>query len=173
MELCDLYDENRIPTGEIHERGERLPQGKYRLVVHVCLFNERNEMLIQLRAKEKRAWPDLWDVSAGGCAQCGEDSRTAATRETREELGLQIDLAGKRPHLTCNFPGGFDDIYLTQIRSDSIKRLRLQADEVRDARWASEKEILGLRSAGKFIPYRRGFIELLFSIREGFGSICV
>ena len=47
-------------------------------------------MLIQKRAHEKKAWPDLWEVSAGGSALAGEDSWQAAEREVFEELGLKL-----------------------------------------------------------------------------------
>ena len=173
MEIWDIYDENRIKTGARHVRGNKLPDGAYHLVVHTCIFNPKGEMLIQLRSDKKAAWPALWDLSAGGCAQQGEDSRAAAMREIREELGLAIDLAGRRPHLTCNFPAGFDDVYLIETPGFDAETLHLQTEEVQAARWADEHGICRLLAEGRFIPYRRGFIQMLFSMREGFGSIRV
>lgn len=82
----------------------------------------------------------------GGCAQAGETSRQAAQRETREELGLDIDLQGVRPSLTVNFSRGFDDLYLVEREVD-LRRLRLQREEVQNVAWASQSEVLG--DAGK------------------------
>ena len=34
----------------------------------------------------------MWDITVGGSAMIGENSRQAAMREVAEELGLKIDL---------------------------------------------------------------------------------
>lgn len=46
METWDIYDKDRSLTGKQMNRGETFEQGAYHLVVHVCLFKERGEMLI-------------------------------------------------------------------------------------------------------------------------------
>ena len=38
MESFDLYDVNRNKSGRTLERGNKVPDGYYRLVVHVCIF---------------------------------------------------------------------------------------------------------------------------------------
>ncbi len=172
-EIIDLYDIDRNKTGETHRRGDPMPKGRFCLTVHVCLFNEKGELLIQKRAHEQCAWPDLWDVSAGGGALCGECSRTAAEREAAEEPGIQISLSQERPRFTCNYPEGFDDFYFLHIPRFDTARLPLQRAEVSDARWASEEEILRLWSEQKFIPYRRGFLSFLFAQKDGCGTICI
>ena len=40
MELFDLYTKDREPTGKKMVRGDRVPEGLYRLVVHVCIFDQ-------------------------------------------------------------------------------------------------------------------------------------
>ena len=81
MELWDLYTEDRQPTGLTMVRGSEHPEGYYRLVVHVCIFNSRGQMLIQQRQPFKDGWPNMWDVSVGGSVVAGESSREAAERE--------------------------------------------------------------------------------------------
>ena len=66
MELWNLYDRDRHPTGEILERGKPVPPGRYHLVVHVVIFNSKGEMLIQQRQPFKEGWPNLWDITVGG-----------------------------------------------------------------------------------------------------------
>ena len=68
-EVIDLYDVNREHTGLTAVRGEKLPEGTYRMVVHVCIFNSKGEMLIQKRADDIVRWPGMWDVSVGGAAR--------------------------------------------------------------------------------------------------------
>ena len=107
MELFDLYTAEREKTGKTMVRGEPVPEGFYRLVIHVCIFDKAGRMLIQQRQPFKEGWPDRWDISVGGSAVAGDSSRSAAERETMEELGLSIDLTDVRPSLTIYFERGF------------------------------------------------------------------
>ena len=109
MELFDLYTADRQRTGRTMVRGEPVPEGFYRLVVHVCIFDPGGRMLIQQRQPFKQGWSNLWDISVGGSAVAGDDSRSAAERETLEELGLDIDLYGVRPNMNIYWEHGFDD----------------------------------------------------------------
>jgi isopentenyldiphosphate isomerase len=169
MELWDLYDHDRLPTGETHERGTPLPQGRYHMVVHVVIFNTKGEMLIQQRQPFKSGWPNLWDVTVGGSAIAGDTSRSAAQRETLEEIGLHIDLSSEQPKLTLPFDCGFDDIY-TLVMDVDLTTLHLQESEVQAVKWASEEEILAMLADGRFIPYHRAFIQLLFALRNSRGA---
>ena len=167
MELFDLYDYQRRPVGRTMVRGEKCPEGLYHPVVHIVIFHPDGRMLIQQRQPFKEGWPNRWDVSVGGSAQAGEDSPTAAMRETREELGLTIDLTGKRPVLTNCGGSGFDDIYLLEMPVE-LSQLRLQPEEVQSAAWATQEEIFAMIDDGRFIPYLKSFIMLLFDLhRQG------
>ena len=169
MELWDLYDRDRIPTGETHPRGTPLPPDRYHMVVHVVIFNTKGEMLIQQRQPFKEGWPNLWDVTVGGSAVAGDNSRTAAERETMEEIGLRIDLSAEQPKLTIPFDVGFDDIY-TLVMDVDLASLTLQESEVQAVKWASEEAVLAMLADGRFIPYHRAFIQLLFALRNSRGA---
>ena len=147
-----------------------MPQGTYHMVVHVCIFNQKGEMLIQQRQPFKEGWPNLWDVTMGGSALAGETSQQAAMREVKEELGLDIDLTNCRPSLTNHFEQGFDDIYLIHQEVD-LSKLQLQYEEVQDVKWASQQEILELIREGQFIPYYESLINLFFEMRHSVGMI--
>ena len=168
-EIIDLYNVNRERTGLTESRGVRLPEGSYRMVIHVCIFNSKGEMLIQKRADDIVRWPGLWDVSVGGGASAGDDSRRTAQRETAEELGLDIDFSNRRPVITVNFTDGFDDFYTVQQDID-IADLCLQKEEVADARWAAREEIEAMIDDGIFIPYQKDLLGYLFFAREGRGT---
>ena len=64
MEPIDIYDSQRRFTGRVTDRYSIHP-GEYRLIAHVCVFDEEWRMLIQKRSLKKRAMPGLWDISAG------------------------------------------------------------------------------------------------------------
>lgn len=158
-EWWDVYTIDRQLTGRRHLRGEPMKAGEYHLVVHVCIFNSRNELLIQQRQPCKKGWPNMWDVSVGGSALAGESSGEAAQRETLEELGIKLDLSGSRPCFTVNFPEGFDDYYLVK-KDVEISGLKLQEEEVRQVRWVNKDEAVSMQEAGTLVPY--WFLDKLF-----------
>lgn len=169
MELFDLYTEDRVKTGRTMVRGTKVPEGLYRLVVHVCIFDHEGRMLIQQRQPFKQGWSNYWDLTVGGCAVAGDTSRTAAEREVREEIGLELDLSDVRPSLTLNFDGGFDDYYVLTQEVD-LSVLHLQEEEVQAVRWAAQEEILKMIDDGLFIPYEKSLIGLLFFCRNHRGA---
>ncbi|SDJ16413.1 NUDIX hydrolase [Salimicrobium halophilum] len=170
METWDVYDKDRNPTGKRMKRGDAFEQGAYHVVIHVCLFNPRGEMLIQQRQPEKEHWKNMWDVTVGGSAIAGETSQQAAEREVKEEIGYDLNLGNIRPSLTVNFENGFDDYYL--LESDvSIAALKVPTEEVMQVRWGSQREILGMIEEGTFIPYRPSLIEVLFDLRNDMGAV--
>ena len=165
MEILDLYTAEREKTRKTMVRGEPTPAGFYRLVVHVCIFDSKGRMLIQQRQPFKEGWSNMWDVSVGGSAVSGDSSRSAAERETREELGLSIDLTDIRPSVTLHWENGFDDYYLLTQETD-LQALHLQYEEVQAVRWATEEEIIRMIDSGEFIPYEKNLIGLLFARRN-------
>ena len=168
-EIIDLYNVDRVPTGKTAKRGNPLEEGTYRMVVHVCIFNSKGEMLIQKRADDIVRWPSYWDISVGGGARAGDTSRQAAERETAEEIGLSIDFSDRRPVITVNFSDGFDDFYTIE-KDISLEDLNLQTEEVTDAKWATQKEIEDMIDEGSFIPYQKELLGYLFFARERRGT---
>lgn len=114
-------------------------------------------------------WPGLWDLSAGGAALAGENSRQAAERETWEELGYALDLRGVRPALTVNFSRGFDDLYAL-VRDVELSRLRMQPSEVEALAWLERDQVQQKIDRGEFVPYRRALIDLLFDMRGAWAT---
>ncbi|MFR3498722.1 NUDIX hydrolase [Paraclostridium bifermentans] len=169
MEIWDLYDKDRIKTGETMVRGSQFKENTYHLVVHVCIFNLEGKMLIQQRQPFKDGWPNMWDITVGGSAISGDTSQLAAEREVYEEIGYKLSLDGIRPSLTINFDKGFDDIYLIQKDID-ISKLKLQYEEVQSVKWASKEEILSMIDKEIFIPYHKSLIDLLFFMRTSKNS---
>ena len=165
-EYIDLYDVNRQLTGEVVERKSHHPADRYRLFVHVCIFDEKGRMLIQKRASTMTVRPSGWDFSAGGAVSAGETSQMAAERETYEEVGLELDLSEHRPVVSINFAGGF---FTIEVDSEGLE-FTLQEDEVDAVKWADADEICAMMDEGTFIPFGKELIRYLFVVREGKGS---
>src|SRR5437763_1822703 len=56
--------------------------------VHVCILNRRGGLLLQERARWKDRHPLLWDSTAAGHVEAGEEYDQTAMRELREALGV-------------------------------------------------------------------------------------
>ena len=168
-ESFDLYDINRNRTGKVLERGNKVPEGYYRLVVHVCVFDKDGRMLIQKRQPFKSGWSGMWDVTAGGSALAGDTSQQAASRELKEEVGIEYDLTDVRPDMTISFDGDFNDIYTINMDVD-IDSLQLQESEVEQVKWATEEEILEMLHNKEFVLYKTSFISLLYFLRNHNGA---
>ena len=168
MELWDVYDENRQKVGEPVDRN-LFPKDKHRLTVHACIFNSKNQMLIQQRHSSKKTFPNVWDLTLGGCVQAGESTTAACKRELLEELNIYHDFSKEKPFLTINFDGGFDDYFLIKKDVD-INTVKFTDDEVQAVKWASKDEILGMIKNKKFINYYPGFVKALFEMKERRGA---
>lgn len=89
-EYLDILDENGNKTGESRSYEEAHEKGLIHRTVHVWILNTEGKVLIQKRAKDRRAHPGHWDISAAGHISAGQTSLEAARREVLEELGIEI-----------------------------------------------------------------------------------
>lgn len=162
MEIWDLYDKYRNKLDITMNRGDEVPENCYRLAIKLCIFNSNGEMLIQQRSSNKEEYADSWDISVRGSAISGESSEAAVKRETKEELGIDIDNESIRPYLTVHHSDWFDDIYIMSKEVD-LSKLVLQKTEVSAVNWVSKAEIINMMEKGSFVPYESSLISLLFS----------
>ncbi len=165
MEIWDLYDIKRNRTGKTMVRGDKVPDGSYRLIVCACVFSSDGRMLIQRRCEDKVGWSGLWDISCGGSVVSGEDSAAGIERELFEELGIRHDFSCERPRVSYGIGRGFVDVYIL-FGDYPISSLTLQESEVCDARYATLDEILAMIDEGVFIPYHRSIIEAMFFLSK-------
>ena len=163
MELWDIYDKDRKPTGETMVSGSEFGEGEYHLIVHLCIFNSDGQLLIQQRQSSKKQWPNLLDLSVGEKAISGETSQMAGERELKEELGYIVNLQKKRPIVTIHYTRGFDDVFIIEENLD-LAELTLQQEEVQDVKWATKEEIISKIKEGRFVPYFESFIHFLFDM---------
>lgn len=148
MELIDLYDENKNLTGEKIVRGEPIPNGKYKLSIHMWIMNDKGEIYIQKRACTKKLFPNKWENPGGG-AVSGQNSEETFVREFEEELGISPDLRNSQLILTIKREKDFVDMWFVK-QNFNISDLKLQVEEVADAKWATFEEIDEMIKNGEF-----------------------
>lgn len=88
-EIVEEYDDDGNMVGTI-KKSDAHVTGAWHKAAHVFIVNSKNELLLQQRAGNKYRDPNKWQHSASGHVSAGEDSRTAAIRETEEEIGIKI-----------------------------------------------------------------------------------
>lgn len=156
MELWDIYDSEKRPTGRTMKRNDwRLKDDEYHLSVLGVLQNREDRFLITRRIESKEWAPGWWEVQGGACL-AGETSPEAVIREVREETGLDVSNAegGYVFSYHRENPGDnyFVDIY--RFRLDfSADDIHLQKEEATDFRIASREEIAELGRRGVFLHY--------------------
>ncbi len=84
----DQFIENR-ERKEVHQLGLR------HRAVHILLFNDQQQLFLQKRSLNKDVNAGLWDTSAAGHVDAGENYDICAQRETHEELGVEVSASLK------------------------------------------------------------------------------
>ncbi len=155
-ELWDILDEFGNPTGRLVERGKSMQHDEYHLVVHVWILNPQNKFLIAKRALAK-PFGGMWETT-GGSAIAGETSLQAALRETKEELGIDLDAQNcrlfTRVKRQTDFPD-FADAWLCKY-DGGFSTLHPDPSEVNEVRHAGKDEIKSMIKQGTFMnvfPY--------------------
>ncbi len=168
MEYFDLYDSNGQKLNKIVPRGTKLQGDEYHIVVNVWIRNQKGQYLIQQRNKLSDKLPFLWDCTAGS-AISGDTSLETAAKETFEELGILLNKEKlkfiKRYTIKDNYASFILDTYLIE-ENILLKDLRIDKSEVKDAKYASMKEIIEQLKQGKFKDYDKilkqtGYFELI------------
>lgn len=109
-EFFDVVDEadqviGRETRFEVHRKNLR------HRAVHVFVFNPAGEIFLQKRSRWKDKCPLLWDSSAAGHVDSGDDYYTTAVRELREELGVSASVTNLLKLTPCE-ETGFEFVHL-------------------------------------------------------------
>ena len=137
MELVDLYNGQKELINETVEK-KNVPDGKFRLSVHVWITNDKGELLVQQRLATAHKFPNMWAVT-GGAVKAGESSLDGVLRELSEELGIKANKDEMK--FIASYRRKFDyvDVWLLNKNID-IKDIKLQEDEVQAVKWVTLEE---------------------------------
>jgi isopentenyl-diphosphate delta-isomerase len=138
-EIFDVVNEHnevigQAPRSEVHARG------LLHRATHMLVFNARGQIFLQKRSMKKDRQPGLWDSSASGHVDSGEDYDACAVRELREELGLCVAQPLERL-FKLNACVETDQEFVWVYRCQSEGPFELNADEIERGGWFASEEI--------------------------------
>ena len=150
-EFLEVYSTVGTKTGQKKSKSEIHRKGLFHSTVHVWIFTEEGNILIQKRSKKKELNPGVWDVSVAGHVKFNENIKKAAKRETLEETGINIntkDLLKIGVYRSINIhPTAIDKeffhTYILKIDKNSIN-LDFKNNEVDDLKFISIEEMESL-----------------------------
>ena len=108
--------------------------------VHVLVFNAAGLVFLQKRSLKKDRQPGVWDSSASGHVDSGEDYDACAVRELREEIGLQLNAAPKRLFKLAAC-AETDQEHVWVYRCQAEGPFRLDPDEIERGGWLGPAEV--------------------------------
>lgn len=133
-ELLDVVDTDDVVISQqarphIHANGLR------HRAVHILVFNEQGQLLLQKRSMKKDLNQGLWDTSAAGHVDAGESYASCAPRELLEELGVSAELQALFKLEACAELGmEFIQVY-SCVHNGPFK---LAADEIDEGCWLEQ-----------------------------------
>ena len=148
-ELFDVLDEKGNYTGRIETREVCHKEGLWHKATTVCIINSKNQVLLQKRSKNKKLWPNMLDITAGGHVLAGEFGFESIIRETKEELGIDIDRKDMifiGSSLSQNIKGDIKNNHINEyyivLKDIDEKDIKLQEEEVSEVKWIDKDEII-------------------------------
>ena len=122
------------PRSEVHRLG------LMHRAVHVLVFNAAGQVFLQKRSMTKDRQPGLWDSSASGHVDAGEDYDACAVRELREEIGLHLAAAPQRLFkLAASAETDQEHVWVYRCQAEGP--VRLDPDEIERGGWFASEEV--------------------------------
>ena len=109
---------------------------------HILVFNSTGSLFLQKRALTKDESPGLWDSSAAGHVESGEDYISCAKRELNEELSLsdvQLDEVLSIPAQSTTF---WEHVRVYKCVSD--RNICINKNEISEGRYMKLSEVRAL-----------------------------
>lgn len=145
MEKRDLYNINKVKTGDTINKGDTVPDSLYYLIVVCFIQNNNGEFLMQKRVLKKDG---KW-ATTGGHPKSGESSLEGIHTEILEELGSDVDINKLILFKEAQGKNSFCDLYYLKQEID-IDDIIIQKSEVEMVKWLSIEDIEALMNNNMF-----------------------
>lgn len=138
-EIFDIVNKRDEVIGQLPRRVVHRDGHKHR-AVHVLVFGSDGRIFLQKRSMTKDTFPGVWDSSASGHVDSGEDYDPCAVRELREELGVALTAPPRRLFKIAARPEtGQEFVWVYQLESDGP--FVLHPEEIERGEWFSSKQV--------------------------------
>jgi isopentenyldiphosphate isomerase len=138
-EMFDVVNERDEVIGQ-KSRSEVHRLGLMHRAVHVLVFNAAGQVFLQKRSMKKDRQPGLWDSSASGHVDSGEDYDGCAVCELHEEIGLELCAAPMRLFKLAVCPET-DQEHVWVYRCEAEGPFRLHPEEIERGGWFAPAEV--------------------------------
>lgn len=159
-EILDIVDEhNRIISSgsrsQIHQNGD------WHRGVHIFLFNQVGELLVQERSSLQDTFPGALDCSVSEHLKKGEGYYEGAIRGLKEELGLEPVPLTRMLHFKLDY--GPTDNMINELYQGVLtsQQLRMDRAEIGSIRFENLASLEFLLESGK-LAFSRWFEQLLY-----------
>jgi isopentenyldiphosphate isomerase len=125
---------DKATRSDVHRRG------LMHRATHVLVFNSKGEVFLQKRSLKKDRQPGLWDSSASGHVDSGEEYDACAVRELREELGLDVRTPLQRL-FKLGASAETDQEHVWVYRCEAEGPFQLNAEEIERGDWFTVEEV--------------------------------
>lgn len=174
-ELIDICDENNNLLNIQKMKNEAHKNGLWHRASHIWIYNSNGEILLQLRAKEKPLYPNMWDISVAGHISTGEDPIISGLREVEEEIGLELKKEDLNFWMIRKVKAIFREIknnefyYVYFFKFDGdINQLKLQKEEVQRIQFLPidkiEEELK--INPKKYVPHGKYWFEVINELKN-------
>ena len=156
-ELLSIVDENdNLLKGE--ERKVVHSSTSWHRGIHVFVYNDKKDLLIQRRSHSKDKYPNAYDCSISGQVNFGETYEKTAIRELEEELGIK--KVNIEPVLHFRMPYGPQDYHVCKLFQCTYDGNINPNEEIAEIKFFKLDELKKLitKEPEKFTPW---FVEML------------
>ncbi|MBU1092137.1 NUDIX domain-containing protein [Patescibacteria group bacterium] len=171
-EILDIVDENDQIIGQ-EPRTAVHSQGLKHREVHVWFFNNKGQVLFQIRSKNVETSAGLLDATVGGHVDLGNTYLQSAVKEAKEEAGLDIKEENliflgviylERVDENGLINNAFKGTYAYEF-NDSLDRLIPEKGKSDGFKWVYIKELFNLSDNDKHFAINakdKEYVEKIF-----------
>ena len=150
LEILDIYNENNTRIGAA-SRKAYIKLGLTTRAAHMLVFNSKGLVFLQKRSANKDTYPGYFSPSAAGHVGLGEEPELAASREMKEELGIEspVHFLGV---FKCFKPENIVNqfYYFYVVRSD--QPIKADKEEIASGGFYSLEQVKSDFDWEKFVP---------------------
>ncbi len=140
-EILDVVNEKGEKIGVASREECHSNKNLIHKAVHCLVFNEKGEIYLQKRSKNKKIQPGKWDTSVGGHVDAGEAYEEALKREAKEELGIELNNFEYLYRYIWKCPVETEYIKTFRAKVNSNMKIKPNFEEIEEGRFWNKQDL--------------------------------